>query len=95
MIKVRGKTDALLILIVVILATFGVVMVFSASYYSTISMDQGPYYYLTRALQWALIGVAVMIGASFITYKAYYYLAPFIVVISFILLAVLFTPLGH
>ena len=67
MIKVRGKTDALLILIVLILAIFGVVMVFSASYYSTISMDQGPYYYL----------------------------APFIVILSFIFLAVLFTPLGH
>jgi len=95
MIKVRGKTDALLILIVVVLATFGIIMVFSASYYSTISMEQGPYYYLQRALQWTLAGFAVMVGASFIPYRAYYYLAPFILIASIGFLAVLFTPLGH
>ena len=95
MIKVRGRTDALLILIVVVLATFGIIMVFSASYYSTISYEQGPYYYLQRAVQWAVVGFAVMAVASFIPYRVYYYLAPFIVVFSLIFLAVLFTPLGH
>jgi len=95
MIKVRGKTDALLILIVVVLAIFGIIMVFSASYYSTISMAQGPYYYLQRAVQWAVVGFVVMIGASFIPYRIYYYLAPFIVIFSVIFLALLFTPLGH
>jgi len=95
MIKVRGKTDALLILIVAVLAIFGIIMVFSASYYSTIAFEQGPYYYLQRAVQWALVGVVVMIGASFIPYRLYYYLAPFIVVFSIIFLAVLFTPLGY
>ena len=94
MIKVRGKTDALLILVVVVLAAFGIVMVFSASYYSTISAEAGPYYYLTRAVTWALVGVGVMIGVSFIPYKIYFKLAPFIVALSLILLIALFTPLG-
>jgi len=94
MIKIRGRTDALLILIVVILAIFGVVMVFSASYYSTITADAGPYFYLQRAVQWALIGIAVMVGVSYIPYKVYYKLAPAIIVLSVIFLLALFTPLG-
>jgi len=95
MIKIRGKTDALLILIVVALATFGVVMVFSASYYSTISANAGPYYYLQRAAQWTLAGFAVMVGASFIPYRFYYKIAPAFMVLSIIFLAALFTPLGE
>ena len=95
MIKVRGKTDAMLLLIVVILAIFGVVMVFSASYYSTITYDAGPYYYLQRAVQWALVGFAIMALASVVPFRVYYNLAPYLVVLSFILLALLFTPLGH
>jgi len=94
MIKVRGKTDAFLLLIVIVLAIFGVVMVFSASYYSTISADEGPYVYLQRSVSWAVVGFVVMIVTSFIPYKLYYKLAPLIIVFSIIFLLVLFTPLG-
>ena len=90
MIKVRGKTDALLILIVVVLAIFGIVMVFSASYYSTISSNEGPYYYLQRAVQWALAGFGVMVLASIIPYRVYYKIAPYIVGLSLIFLGALF-----
>jgi len=95
MIKVRGKTDALLILIVVVLSTFGVVMVFSASYYSTLAADIGPYFYLQRALQWTLGGFGVMAFVSIIPHRVYYKMAPILVGLSLILLAVLFTPLGY
>ena len=94
MIKQIGKVDVLLLIIVISLAIFGVVMVFSASYYSTISVNEGPYYYLRRAVQWAVIGLGVMIGASFIPYRFYYKFAPYIVILSVIFLLLLFTPLG-
>jgi Bacterial cell division membrane protein len=94
MIKQLGKVDVLLLIIVIGLAIFGVVMVFSASYYSTISGNQGPYYYLQRAVIWALAGFAIMIAASFIPYRIYFKITPFVIVLSLIMLLLLFTPLG-
>jgi len=94
MIKKLGKIDALLLIIVLILVIFGVVMVFSASYYSTINADEGPFYYFQRALQWAIVGIVVMIIASFVPYHIYYKLAPFIIGLSLVFLLLLFTPLG-
>ena len=94
MIKKLGKIDALLLIIVVILVIFGIVMVFSASYYSTISADVGPYHYLQRAIQWAIAGFAVMIGVSFIPYRVYYVLAPIAIIAALVFLLLLYTPLG-
>jgi len=93
-IKRHGKLDVILLLTVVMLVIFGVVMVFSASYYSTISGGVGPYYYLTQSVQWAIGGFAVMIIASFIPYRVYFKLAPVIVISSLVFLLLLFTPLG-
>ena len=94
MIKKTGRIDALLLIVVIVLVIFGILMIFSASYYSTISADEGPYYYLRNAVKWALIGIAVMIGASFIPYRIYYLVAPFALILSLIFLLLLFTPLG-
>ena len=94
MIKKQGKIDALLLIIVMILVIFGVVMVFSASYYSTISANEGPYSYLRLSVQWAIAGFIVMIAASFIPYRVYYNVAPLVIVMSFVFLIALYTPLG-
>ena len=94
MIKKYGRIDALLLVVVIILVIFGIVMVFSASYYSTISADVGPYHYLRLSVTWALVGFVIMIGVSFIPYRVYYVLAPIIIVMSLIFLVALFTPLG-
>ena len=80
MIKDRGKPDTILLILVIILVLSGIVMVFSASYYSTISMDAGPYHYLVLAAQWALAGFGVMSLAILVPYRIYYYLAPVIMV---------------
>ena len=94
MIKLHGRIDALLLIMVLVLVIFGIVMVFSASYYSTISSEVGPYYYLQRSIRWAVIGFGVMIGVSFVPYRWFYKFAPFILVLSLVLLGLLFTPLG-
>ena len=95
MIKTQGKLDALLVVVVVVLVVFGVIMVFSASFYSTMGGAEGPYQYLKYSVQWALIGFAVMAGASFVPYRAYYALAPGFVVASIVFLVMLYTPLGE
>ncbi|MDR3364932.1 MAG: putative lipid II flippase FtsW [Clostridiales Family XIII bacterium] len=95
MTKARGKIDALILLMVVILVIFGVVMVFSASFYSTISANEGPYYYLSLAVRYAVVGFILMIIASFVPYRIYMKFAPAIVALSLFLLLILYTPLGH
>ena len=95
MIKAQGKIDSILLIVAILLVVFGVVMVFSASYYSTISAQQGPYYYLSLAARWAIAGFIVLLIASVIPYRVYYKLAPAIIIVSLVMLALLFTPLGE
>ncbi|MDR3305905.1 MAG: putative lipid II flippase FtsW [Clostridiales Family XIII bacterium] len=90
--KSSGKIDIILLILVVVLAVFGVVMVFSASYYSTITSNLSPYYYLQRAAQWAGLGVAVMVGASFVPYRIYKVVALPAMLLAVLLLAALFIP---
>jgi len=90
MVKLQGRPDAILLTITTILVIFGVVMVFSASYYSTISANEGPYSYLVQSVRWALFGFAVMIAAAFVPVRVYYVLAPLIVLLSVAFLIALF-----
>ena len=53
------------------LVIFGVIMVFSASYYYSISQDGTAYSYLFRQLAWVAVGtVALLFGATF-DYRKY------------------------
>lgn len=53
-------------LVTLILAAFGLVMVFSASYYSSISATGNPFYYLIRDGMWVVAGlIAMLIGMNF------------------------------
>jgi cell division protein FtsW len=88
----RHHIDAILLIVVICLTLFGVIMVFSASYYSTISGNQGPYQYLLLSIRWAIVGAVVMIVASIIPYRVYFSLAPIIAGFSLFLLAILYIP---
>jgi len=89
-----GRIDAPLLLIVVALTLFGLVMVFSASYYSTITQDLSPYYYLQRAAMWTGIGIVVLIVFSFVMPRVYQRWGLPALLLAIVLLAALFTPLG-
>ncbi len=86
--------DAPTFILVFILIVFGIVMVFSAGYYTTTNNYNDPYYYLKRQLIWVAIGACFMV---FFAKLDYHYLGKFYIpaaVISVVLLALLFTPLG-
>ena len=87
--------DLSIVLLTVILVVFGTVMIFSASYYKSISDVGDPYVYLKRQVFWALVGFVVMWWFSRIDYhiwgQNFYILAPLLCII---LLGLVFTPLG-
>ncbi|MBQ3612119.1 MAG: putative lipid II flippase FtsW [Firmicutes bacterium] len=83
-------------LITMVLVVFGLIMVFSASYYYSISQDGNPYSYLLKHGMWVVLGfIAMMFGASY-DYRRYNrdkfaYLA---IGGSVLLLILVITPLG-
>ena len=91
----EGKTgDLSLVLLTVILVMFGTVMIFSASYYKSISDAGDPYIYLKRQLVWVAAGFAAMWIMSKIDYHIWGRLFKVIPIICLILLLLIFTPLA-
>lgn len=93
--KRKMKTgDFILAVLVIALVIFGIIMVFSASYYSSISKTGDPYKYLKDDIVWALLGGILMVFCARLNYRVYYKLAPVFFLASIALLVLLFTPLG-
>lgn len=91
----EGKTgDLWLILLTVVLVTFGTVMIFSASYYKSISEAGDPYVYLKRQLMWLVAGFIAMWILAKIDYHIWGRLYKVIPVLCVGLLLLTFTPLG-
>lgn len=92
--KTSKYNDFILIFLTLILIVFGVIMVFSASYYSALSKYGDAYHFLIRDGVFAVIGIAAMLGVSKIPYRVLRKFAfPFLSAVVFMLL-LLFTPLG-
>ena len=87
-----GAVDFLTLLIVTVLTVFGVIMVFSASYYTSISESGDPYEYLKTDGKYALLGFALMLVLMFVDYHIYFRLAPAALVIGLGLMIFLIVP---
>lgn len=90
-----GSGDLSVILITVILVVFGTVMIFSASYYKSISDTGDPYAFLKRQAVWAAAGFAGMWIVSKIDYHIWGRLYKVIPLVCIVLLGLIFTPLGQ
>ena len=88
-------SDFVIVAMVTILVIFGVVMVFSASYYKSINEEGNPYYYLIRQGVFALTGFVIMAFCSYLDYHIFRRLSILILAVSFILLLLVLTPLGR
>ena len=82
-------------LFTLMLVIFGVIMVFSASYYYSISQDGNAYSYLLRHGMWVLLGFGVMILGAAFDYRRYKKFALPIFIASVLLLILVLTPLGQ
>lgn len=86
--------DFILVILTLALVIFGIIMVFSASYYFSLNKYGDPYHYLKRDILWAVSGLIGMLIMASIPYKTYYELAPGIMAFSIASLVLIFTPLG-
>ena len=78
--------------LVLLLTTIGLIMLLSASY-PTAYYEQGyPYFYFARQLIFAVIGILLMIGISFINCEYFRVLGKPLIIISLLLLAVVLIP---
>ena len=93
--KTRVKSgDFVLTILVMALVVFGVIMVFSSSYYSAINDTGDPYSYLKKDVIWAALGLGAMLFCAMFDYRLYAKAAPTVLIVSIVLLGLLFTPLG-
>ncbi len=85
------KIDFPFLVVTLILVAFGLVMVFSASYYASISINGTPFYYLIRDGIWIAAGLVMLLVGMNVDYTIYRKLAIGILIIAFVaLIAVLF-----
>lgn len=89
-----GQCDFVIIALTTILIIFGLVMVFSASYYKSINDNGSPYDYLIRQGVNAIIGIIPMTMAAYYDYHRYKKWCNLIMGISVVLLLLVLTPLG-
>lgn len=93
-----GSLDITFLALVIALLTIGIVMMFSASYVnawydSSYPVNNDPYYYVKNQIMFAVIGIALMVGVSFIKTDVYRDITGFVVIVSlFLLVYVLINP---
>ncbi len=83
--------DYNLVFLVIFLVVIGLIMIFSAAAYS--SEDSNSFF--IKQVIFAVVGIAVMIGVSFIPYQMYRGLSEYGMIIAAILILLVKTPLGH
>lgn len=90
--------DFTVLFIVLTLVLFGVVMVFSSSYYKTMTTEQlyhnDMFYYLKRQAVWAVLGFCAMLFGMNVPYTFWKHFAKLAYWISNLLLGLLLSPLG-
>ncbi|MDO4869253.1 MAG: putative lipid II flippase FtsW [Bacillota bacterium] len=90
------SVDFALLLIVLVLVFFGLIMVFSASYYYSISQSDNPFSYLIRDGIWVVVGLAAMTFGMLFDYHMYCKrnFAIGALIVCFLLLILVITPVG-
>ncbi len=90
--KKTGEVDFLLFMTIMILVSIGVIMVFSASYPSSLKKGDGMYYLRKQGMWWAL-GLTAMIIIQNIDYHKYKRYTKVIMIFTVILLLAVFLPI--
>ena len=90
----KGKIDFSILVITSILVLLGVVMVYSASYYTADVKLDNPNYYFYKQMIGAVLGFGAMLFLANFNYKNLEKLQVPILAVTLILLALVFSPIG-
>lgn len=90
--RVMRGGDFWLVALVFGLVVFGIVMVFSASYYYSISKEGSPYYYLIRDMIFAVFGTVLFMVGAMVDYHKWKKWSIPALLLSIILLCILLVP---
>lgn len=90
--EMRKQPDFAIFFTVLILAGFGLIMVFSASYITSLESRGDAYFFLRRQAFWVLLGLGGMILAANFSYWKWRKLLPLLMGLNFILLLMVFIP---
>ena len=93
----RGPLDLPFLMLVLLLLGIGLVMLFSASYYTAFRdsnppVSNNPYFYITRQAMYAGAGLLIMYGITLVSYQKLRWMAPFLLIGSIGLLACCYIP---
>lgn len=88
----RKQPDFTIFFTVLILAGFGLVMVFSASYIPSLESRGDAFFFLRRQAFWIILGLLGMIFTAGINYWKWRKLAPLLLILNFLLLLMVFIP---
>ncbi|MCR4715798.1 MAG: putative lipid II flippase FtsW [Lachnospiraceae bacterium] len=74
-VRTKGRMDYALLLIIMVLTAFGIIMVYSSSYYTaslSSSYNHNPAYFAIRQAAYAMMGIVAMVIVSHIDYHIWY-----------------------
>ncbi len=91
-VEKSGKGDILFLVTVILLAIYGLICVYSASWYNAKVQYGDAFYFFKKQLIGFLLGLAVMVGASYFPYLKLKKIGVPALVISLVLLALVFIP---
>ncbi len=67
----RGSVDITFLIMVLLLLTFGIVMLFSASHVYAYYNNGDSFYFVKNQLKYAILGIVIMVAASFLNYRVF------------------------
>ena len=87
--------DPTLLLVTLILTAYGAIMVLSITVHRELAPGTNPNLFLIRQVVFAIAGMVVLVAMSFVDYRHFRALAPFLYVATIVGLIVVLTPLGE
>ncbi len=90
----KSKGDVFILIIATLISAYGILMIYSASNYQAQITYGDKFYFARKQLIGFVLGLISMISISFMDYKKLAKIKGVLLVISIILLALVFTPLG-
>lgn len=90
--ELRKPPDFSIFFTVLILAGFGLVMVFSASYITSLESRGDAFFFLRRQAFWVALGLVGMVVTSNFSYWKWRKMVPILLVLNFLLLLAVYVP---